>query len=85
MTTEVLLAEAHPASGRRWNPLDITDSCAVDTAGIGPLTLGQGDSDRSGLHASRVDCPPVAGRAEMKPTADRIRSTPPFGSPKPEG
>ena len=69
MGTEVPLAEADPASGRRWNPWDIANSCVVDTDGIGPLTLGQGDS--AGLHASGFAR--QGGRAKMKPTADEIR------------
>ena len=45
LAREVPLAEADQAPGRCWNPRDITDSCVVDTAGIGPLTIGHGDSD----------------------------------------
>lgn len=54
---EAPLAESIRASGRRWNPLDIADSCVVDTAEIGPLTVGHGDSDDPGFHASVGDLP----------------------------
>ena len=46
------LTEAGPPSGRRWNPWDNPFFLAVDTAGIGPLTVGYGDSDDPGLPPS---------------------------------
>ena len=76
------LAESIRRSRRRWNPLDIADSCVVDTVGIGPLTVGHGDSDDPGFHASAGGFAREGGRARMKPIADQIRRTPPFGSPK---
>lgn len=41
----VPLAEPDPPPGRRWNPWDNPFSFPVDTTGIGPLTVGYGDSD----------------------------------------
>ena len=49
---EVPLAESDPPSGRRWNTWDIAVFAEVDTAGIGPMTVGHGDSDGPGFHAS---------------------------------
>ena len=46
------LAEADLLPGRRWNPWEIAISPVVDTARIGPLTVGYGDSDDLGLRAS---------------------------------
>ena len=37
---EAPLAASIRSSGRRWNPLDIADSGAVDTVGFGLLTVG---------------------------------------------
>ena len=85
VATGVPLAERIRPSGRRWSPWDIADSCVVDTAGIGPLTVEHGDSDGLGFHASAGGFGRDGGRAELKPSADRIRRVRPFGSPKPEG
>ena len=58
MAKEVPLAEADPGSGRSWNPQDIADSCVVDTAGNGPLTIGQGDFDGRAPRIGGWICPP---------------------------
>ena len=63
------LAEAGLLSGRRWNPLDIAVSAAVDTARNGPLTSRHGDSDDSGFRASADGFARYGGRA-----------SPPFGA-----
>ena len=46
------LPVADPPSGRRWTPWDNPSFFAVDTAGIGPLTVGYGDSDGPSSPAS---------------------------------
>jgi len=51
----VVLAEAGSPSGRRWKPLDIAVSAAVDTARSSPLTSRHGDSDDPGFRASARD------------------------------
>ena len=48
----VVLAEAGSPSGRRWKPLDVAVSAAVDTARSSPLTSRHGDSDDPGFRAS---------------------------------
>ncbi len=48
----VPLAEAGSPSGRRWKPLDMAISGALDTARNGPLTSRHGDSDDPGFRAS---------------------------------
>jgi len=48
----VPLAEADQPPGRRWSPWDNPLFFAVDTAGIGPLTVRHGDSDGPRFHAS---------------------------------
>ena len=48
---EVLLAEADPHPGRRWNPSEIALIHPVDTAGIGHLRVRYGDCDDRGLPA----------------------------------
>ena len=50
--TEVPLAAADPTPGRHWNPWEIASIRGVDTAGIGPLTVGYGDSDGPSFPAS---------------------------------
>lgn len=46
------LAESVRALGRRWNPLDLAVSAAVDTARNGPLTSRHGDCDDPGFRTS---------------------------------
>ena len=58
VATEVPLVKADPVPGRRWNSQDIADSCVVDTAGIGPLTVGQGESDGRVPRIGEWICPP---------------------------
>ena len=65
----VPLALAGPTPGRRWNPLDIAFSAAVDTARNGPLTSRHGDSDDPGFRASADGFARYGGRA-----------SPPFGA-----
>ena len=50
------LAEPDPRPGRRWNPWDNTVFFTVDTARIGPLTVGYGDSDGPRFHGSAGEC-----------------------------
>ena len=49
---EVPLALAGPGPGRRWNPLDVAISGALDTGRNSPLTSRDGDSDDPGFRAS---------------------------------
>jgi len=51
----VPLAAVDAASGRRWTPLDVAVSAAVDTARNGRLTSRHGDSDDPGFRASACD------------------------------
>ena len=47
------LALAGPRPGRRWNPLDVAVSAAVDTARNSRLTSRHGDSDDPGFRAPK--------------------------------
>ena len=51
----VALAEGGSPSGRRWTPLDVAVSAAVDTARNGRLTSRHGDSDDPGFRAPARD------------------------------
>ena len=50
---EAPLAASILSSGRRWNPLDIADSGAVDKVGFGLMTVGYDDSDGGFLASAR--------------------------------
>ena len=62
----VPLAEASSPSGRRWNPLDIAVSAAVDTAGNGPPTVCHGDADGLRFRASADGFARYGGRASLR-------------------
>jgi len=58
---EAPLAASIRSSGRRWNPLDIADSGAVDKVGFGLMTVGYDDSDLTeGSSHRRADLPAKA-------------------------
>ena len=52
----VPLAESDPAPGRRWNTWEVAAVAEVETTGIGPLTVGYGDSDGPRFPASAGGC-----------------------------